>query len=666
MNKAEKIIYTLCFFLILIHLVASFSPHQRLWGINLLHYFSLEFRIALSAIGLVILIPSVNKILADFFTRLSTWITERFKKVNKYLKYSSISLLSLIPFWILKAKTALLGDGYLRANDIAIGGIINVAESLDFHLHLVVARLFGMGGYTVYEILSYVAGALYIFLAFLICDLLGKDGKEKSFIFLILATMGANQLFFGYVESYSFLYVALLAYFFFEIRYLRQKSRFVWPCLFFLLATGFHLSTFLLIPSLFFLGLAKTPESDRQKVRGSRLFNMVSALGVVFLIAVAFYLLKTHALEEPPKSFLIYPFGDGESFYSFFSLAHLLDFLNHQILISPVSPVLWIVWLVLLGKVNSHEDKVVKFLLWAIGGSWGFALLADPKLGYARDWDLFAFAGLGITLLGLYLCLNAFRTLHQMVRDRKEKAEKLSQEPYGSWLSRVTLVLFTASVIFTLPWILVNASEGKAIARYEDLLIIDQKRGGYGYETLASYFRDKGDYEKTIESLKKAVAISPNARYFAGLGSAYVKLGKYDQAIEAYNRSMQMEPNQMYLPLLYNGLALSLAKVERYDESVDNLKRAISLAPRNAEYNYNLGHILGLAGRYQEALPYFEMALKLDPNDVKTYKMLGVTNALTGRKEEAKKYFRIYLNSMPNDAETIKAIIDSLGIDMGK
>ena len=104
--------------------------------------------------------------------------------------------------------------------------------------------------------------------------------------------------------------------------------------------------------------------------------------------------------------------------------------------------------------------------------SFAFALLVDPKLGYARDWDLFAFTGLGVTFLGLYLMLNFLRTLHKTVQGRKEKVMELNHEPYGVWLNRMTVILFVTSLVSTLPWILVNASEGKAIARFENLLKI--------------------------------------------------------------------------------------------------------------------------------------------------------------------------------------------------
>ena len=655
--RMERPILFFCAFLILIHLVASFFPHLRLWGINLLHYFSLEFRLAVCAIGLLILVPKVNKILAEVLTRVFTRIAKKFKQMNKYLKYSLISLLGLIVFWILRAKTPLLGDGYLRAGEIKLGRLFSITEPLDFYLHLLVSRLSGLDGYTTYGVLSCIAGALYIFLILLFCDLWGKDGKEKLFIFLILATMGATGLFFGYIESYSFMYVAMIAYILFGIRYLKQRSGFVWPCLFLLLAIGFHLSALFVLPSLFYLAFAPLPKPTKLKVRRSvdsneihrtgrvRFANMVSLVCVIFLLGVGLYLLKTYLPEESSGSFLISPFGDGESFYSFFSLAHLLDFINHQLLISPVIIVLCLVLLIFWRSINFKENAV-KFLIWIMVCSFGFALLVDPKLGYARDWDLFAFAGLGVTLLGLYLVLDVFR---------KERIIELS---------RMILILVVTSLISTLPWILVNASEEGAIPRLEHLLKMDEKRAAHGYENLACYFRDMGEHQKTIRLWKKAIVINPNPRYFGALGNAYVRLKRYDQAIEAFDRSLKMTTDRPSIQLLRRSLGMCLAEVGRLDEAVSQLKEVINLEPRRADYYYTLGNILGRAGRYEEAVPYFEKALKLNPGNIAVYKSLGISYAGMGKKEEAKRYLETYLKSMPKDAAGIKGIIDSVEIEI--
>lgn len=108
--KTERFILLACAFIILIRLLASFFPHLRLWGISQLHYFSLEFRIGLSAVGLLILIPRMNKTLAEVLGKVFDWMAERLKKMNQYLLYSAVSLVSLVPFWLLRARTPLLGQ----------------------------------------------------------------------------------------------------------------------------------------------------------------------------------------------------------------------------------------------------------------------------------------------------------------------------------------------------------------------------------------------------------------------------------------------------------------------------------------------------------------------------------------------------------------------------
>ncbi|MGB2804561.1 MAG: tetratricopeptide repeat protein [Candidatus Zixiibacteriota bacterium] len=662
--KVGRIIILTCASLIVIHLAASFFPRLRLWGISQLHYFSLEFRIAVSVIALLILIPGVSRILAGALTGVFAWIAGKLTKVNRYLLYAVISVLSLIPFWLLRAGTPLLGDGYLRAGELKLGVLLSITEPLDYYLHLLVYRVFGLDGYTTYATLSCLAGGLFIFLILLFSHLLGKNGKERLFIFLILATMGTTQLFFGHIESYSFMYVAVLAYIFFGIRYLQGKGAFLWAGLFLLLAASFHLTALFVLPSLFYLAFAGFSAASGSKAARLKFANIVVLICVVFVIGAALHLRGTYLTEETIGSPLIYPFGGGESYYSFFSLAHLLDFLNHQLLISPVSLVLWAVLLVLFRREINFRENVVRFLVWITACSFGFALLADPKLGYARDWDLFASCGLGVTLLGLYLTVS-------LLRDRPKAAfapgpERTAHREEGAVMDLrwVTLLLVATSLASTLPWILVNASEQKAVARFESLLFIDEERGAHGYETMACYFRDKGEHEKTIGLWKNAIAINPIPRYYAVLGNAYLRVKRYDEAIEVLEKSIGMAPNRRGIQYLHRSLGVCLSAKGRYDEAISHLGIAIDLAPGRADFHYIMGNILGKAGRYEEAVPYFETTLGLNPAEINSYKLLGIAFARMGKKEEAERYLETYLRLAPQDAAGLKGIIDSIEIEI--
>ncbi len=618
----------------------------------------------MSAIGLLILIPGINKTVVRVLAGVFTWTAERFSQINRYLLYSGISLLSLVPFWLLKAKTPLLGDGYLRAGELQFGVLLSITQPLDFYLHLLVYRLSGFDGYTTYGILSCLAGGLYVFLILLLADILGRDGKEKLFIFLILATLGSTQLFFGYIESYSFMYVGILAYIFFGIRYLQGKGAFLWAGLFLLLAASFHLSALFVLPSLFYLAFARPLGPSGSKNAGVKFANMVVLFCVVFVIGAGLHLLRTYAMKESPGSFLIYPFGGGEGFYSFFSLAHLLDFLNHQLLVSPVSLVLWTVLLVLLWREINFRENVVRFLIWITTCSFGFALLADPKLGYARDWDLFASCGLGVTLLGLHLTVNLLRDRPKAASGAGPERAVLRGDGAAMDLKRITLLLVVTSLVSTLPWILINATEGKAVARFGDLLKIDENRAAHGYETMACYFRDKGEHEKTIRLWKNAIAINPIPRYYAVLGNAYLRVKRYDEALEVLEKSIGMAPNRRGIQYSHRSLGVCLSAKGRYDEAISHLRIAIDLAPGRADFHYIMGNILGKAGRYEEAVPYFETTLGLNPAEINSYKLLGIAFARMGKKEEAERYLETYLRLAPQDAAGLKGIIDSIEIEI--
>ena len=138
MNRFHITILTACALLTLARIVASFFPHLRLWGVNQLHYFSLEFRIGLSAVALLILIPGISRTVADGLGKISGRIAERLEKTNRHLLYFAAGLLSLVPFWLLRSRTPLLGDGYLRAGEVGIRRMFSAAEPLDNMLHLAV------------------------------------------------------------------------------------------------------------------------------------------------------------------------------------------------------------------------------------------------------------------------------------------------------------------------------------------------------------------------------------------------------------------------------------------------------------------------------------------------------------------------------------------------
>jgi tetratricopeptide (TPR) repeat protein len=551
-------------------------------------------------------------------------------------------------FWLFRVKTYLLGDSFLRAREINQGLEFSFTAPLDFLIHLGVVRFLGWDAFFTYAVLSVLGGVLFLFLVFLLGDILGRDGRERALIFLVVLCMGATQLFFGYVESYTLLYVAMTAYLFFSLGYLMDRSGLVFPILSFLLCLGLHLSALSLLPSLLYLIFAKR--------RGIDLSRILLSFGLVILVGLGLFLLGSYDPEARGLSyFLIHPLGAGEVFYSLFSGSHLLDIINHQLLVSPVGLLLVLTGLLAFPK-RSSRDGAIGFLVLVsvctlgyalvvdpkLGGflvlvsvcTLGYALVVDPKLGYARDWDLFAFSGLGYTLLGLYLFLRYVKGL------RKEA------------LRYATIGLIFTSLVSTIPWIYVNSTDAKAVARFEHLLDLDKRRSHTGRETLAIHYNMKGEREKEIEQWRKAIAFTQNARYINNLASVYYEMQRYDLALRYLDRSLEVDPVYHYTHFSRGEVLIHLS---RYDEAIAEFKKAIELKPDRIEYYRNLGANLANLGRNREAVEVLQEGLKEDPDYFPFYRDLGYTYYNLGDYAQAEKYLKLYLDNLPQAEDQAQA-----------
>jgi hypothetical protein len=136
--------------------------------------------------------------------------------------------------------------------------------------------------------------------------------------------------------------------------------------------------------------------------------------------------------------------------YTMFSWAHLLDWLNMQMLTAPVTLGGLAIVGVALGthlRMNSQagtakhaeassEGRELVFLAFCTGLYWLFTWVWNPDYGGQRDWDLFSLAAIPSTLL-------LARLLPQALSDRSQ-------------LAQAGLMLTTVSAMHTMAWIYQN------------------------------------------------------------------------------------------------------------------------------------------------------------------------------------------------------------------
>ena len=614
-----------CLLLILIHLAASYFPSERLWGVNLLYYLPPAWRWILAGCAILILIPSISKACGNFLTGLSRAVPSGFRRANRLYRFAFLSLLGGLIFWAFRVKTCLLGDGFMRAREINLGAKWSFTAPLDFLLHVQVARFLNWEAFQTYALLSILSGVGFVFLLLLLADLMGKDGKERLLVFSVFIAMGTSQLFFGYVESYSVVSAAILLYIFFSFGYLRKKNGLTPPLLAFLLAFSLHLFAVALLPSLLYLILSR--RAGEKEGKQGNLARLSLSTGIVLLVAFALSLVQRFNPE--PKGleyYLISPLGSWEGSYSLLSLSHLLDLINHQLLVSPVGLLICLTTVAAFSGKTGRKDRLARFLLILSFCTLAYAFLADPKLGYPRDWDLFAFTALGYTLLGLHLFLKHCRGAQT-----------------GD-LRYVTLALLFTSLLSTIPWIYINAAEETSVTRFEHVLKLDRERSAHGHETLALYHKMHGEWRKEIEQWKKAIAAKSNARYINNLAAVYYRQQMYDLALTELKRSLEVDPRFDYT---HFGLGEVLAQLGRPEEAIAEFREAIRLRPDRVQYYNNLGVALGNLGRDREAVEVFLEGLKVNPDHFPIYSNLGYTYFSLGDFVSAEKYLKLYLERAP-------------------
>jgi hypothetical protein len=370
--------------------------------------------------------------------------------------YYGLAFLLLAAFFAFPIVHTRWGDAYMLANGLAWPDpALRLTHSwqapLDVQLH---SRLWHWLGpargwedaVPVYRLLSPVAGAL--FLGVVLALTADRRLAPAWVTFGLLTSLGLLQLFFGYVENYSFAAAGVLAYLWLGIGVLRGRRSLWLAASVLALTNATHPSTIVLAPSLLYLGWAEWARASGDRSRNAlRKVGLSIALPMFAVAGLTLLLMEAgghgiHALltTDRPGG------GDARWFvplmetqtrweqYTMFSWPHLRDFLNEQMLVAPVVlPALVIIGvygLVVKGRGLSIVDgqlsitdaeaqagagatiadgggrlerrtrgEIDRFLVVATVFYLLFTWVWNPDYGGQRDWDLFSLAALPMTLL---------------------------------------------------------------------------------------------------------------------------------------------------------------------------------------------------------------------------------------------------------------------------
>lgn len=617
----------LCGIIVLMHLTASFFPEGRIWGFNQWAYFSPAVSLSLGALALLLFVPRVSELVRrnlDVVASSFLKLFDRAKKIfHRRVWYAVCSLLFFIPFWLFRDRTHLLGDGTQIIDNMNSGGlVVKWSQPLEIFLHLkafdLAGKLWQVDAAAVYVMLSCLAGMLFVFFLFLFADFWGKERREKVLVFLVLLGMGSTQLFFGYVEHYSFLFLFTFVFIFVSIAYMEGKLRWFFPLAAFFLAFLSHLSALYLFPSLLFLFFAKGARGRSVLVKRI----LILAFGA-FAFGSLLVLYKNHSWTVPPIFVPLSVDTYSAPGYLLFSSAHLLDFVNQQLLVSPVGLIMLLAPLACVALSALLKEKVFQFLLLISLSQLLFGLVGDPGLGAPRDWDLFSAVGLGYTVLGLLIFLRLYS----------------SRAAFGY----LSMILIASSLYCTIPWIGIQASERRSVARFENLLEIDVKRGYSGHFALSKYFRSRGMDSQAERQDERYWHAFPELALMAE-ASRLAKAGKLEEAEKKFLEAERLAPK---LAQIHNNLGKIYLDSKRLEKAERELKKAIRLSPFLPDAYVNLADLYVLRQQYDLALNTSEKAIRLKTDIPDAYFNAATIYLIKGDTEKAEAYYRRVLALAP-------------------
>ncbi len=345
-----------------------------------------------------------------------------------------VTLLLLFAFYAFPIVHTRWGDAYLLSKaigwpDPALRLTHSWQAPLDVFLHSQVWLHFHSSmawedATPVYQLLSPLAGLLYLVATL---GLAREQWVASAWLtFGLLASLGILQLFFGYVENYSFAAAGVLLYLWLGLRTLAGKTPLWITASVLALTHALHPSTLVLAPSLLYCGWhsLRTIQVIGRNNRRQRtvlliilsigLPMLLVGLGVVGLMESGGHGIRMLISTDRPGG------GDARPFvplwaittrwehYTMFSWLHLRDFLQQQLLVAPVVlPSLLVVLIATLAEwrakqkteVTEGYNSIIHFLLLASFCYLLFTWVWNPDYGGQRDWDLFSLAAIPTALL---------------------------------------------------------------------------------------------------------------------------------------------------------------------------------------------------------------------------------------------------------------------------
>jgi tetratricopeptide (TPR) repeat protein len=199
----------------------------------------------------------------------------------------------------------------------------------------------------------------------------------------------------------------------------------------------------------------------------------------------------------------------------------------------------------------------------------------------------------------------------------------------------------------------------QAVSTYQKMVDMGGDAGIRGYQSQVDAYRSSQQFDKSLETARKAVAANPKKRELKlMLAGEMADQGKTDEAFAMTRELLTNTPEDRFL---WIATAQIDVRQRRFKEAEEALDKAEPLSTKKEDKLYLLflrGELAERQKHFEQAEQLFRQALELDPSNPMTLNYLGYMLADKGmRLPEALKMIRKAVDQEPWNG----AYLDSLG-----
>lgn len=184
-------------------------------------------------------------------------------------------------------------------------------------------------------------------------------------------------------------------------------------------------------------------------------------------------------------------------------------------------------------------------------------------------------------------------------------------------------------------------------------------------EQANSLFQEK-KYDEAISLMQQFLEQNPEAyQAYASIGDCYREKGDYDKAIESYNIVLEQAKSDRDMGKEMTARALAgigecYLKMQDFDEAQKYFEQSIETYPENEILAYNVGEIYFSHQQIDEAIKYFTISTEIKSDWPPPYLKLGYVYLNKADYSNAEAYFKKFLEMDPDspEAPTVTNILE--------